>query len=163
MRQITTTLHLTPRQNVELSDATPADVDHRGHAFTLSVVGELDIATVDALTNVAVNALLLPVRALVLDFDGVTFCGAAGITALVKIHRVAAKAGTPFVLTGVRPPVGRVLDLFGLSTMVAFRSSHQASVEPTTSSRINEGHSRPLDLATMATRLAAWSDRGEQG
>jgi anti-sigma B factor antagonist len=162
MRQILTTLHLTPRPNVELSDATPADVHHRGHAFRLSVAGELDIATVDALTNVAVNALLLPVRVLVLDFDGVTFCGAAGITALVKIHGVAAEAGTPFVLTGVRPPVGRVLDLVGLSTMVAFRGTYEASAEPTTSSRIYESRSRPLDLATMATPVMAWPDRVEQ-
>jgi anti-sigma B factor antagonist len=161
MRQITTTLHLTPRRNVGPSDATPADVDHRGHAVRLSVAGELDIATADALTNVAVNALLLPVRVLVLDFDGVTFCGAAGITALVKIHRMAAEADTPLVLTGVRPPVGRVLDLVGLSTIVAFRSTHQSSVEPTTSSRINEGHSGPLELATMAAPVVPCSDRGK--
>jgi anti-anti-sigma factor len=82
------------------------------------VAGELDIATVDQLTQVAIGALRLPVDVLILDFGEVSFCGAAGVGALVKIHRVARQTGISLVLTRVQPRVRHVLDIVGVSVVI---------------------------------------------
>jgi stage II sporulation protein AA (anti-sigma F factor antagonist) len=118
LQQILKNLYLTPNSGTILPDDTSSEADCRGHAVRLSVTGELDIATVDSLNDMAIGALRLPVKVLILDFFGVTFCGAAGIGALVKIQRAAAEAGTRLVLSGVQPPVRRVLELVGLGAMI---------------------------------------------
>jgi len=100
------------------TDTTFSDVNQRGHALRLSVAGALDIATADSLSNVAIRALHLPVRVLVLDIYGVTFCGAAGVSALFEILDAASNTGTRLVLTGVQPPVRSVFDLVGLNRMI---------------------------------------------
>ena len=122
MQRILKSRYPTPRLG-EIPASTTAGADghgaeHRGHAVRLSVAGDLDIATVDSLSSVAIGALRLPARVLVLDLDGVTFCGAAGVSALITIQRAAAAAGARLVLTGVRPPVRRVLDLVGLTALI---------------------------------------------
>jgi anti-anti-sigma factor len=73
---------------------------------------------VDQLTQVAIGALRLPVDVFVLDFDGVSFCGAAGVGALIKIHRVARQSGISLVLTRVQPRVRHVLDIVDVSVVI---------------------------------------------
>jgi anti-sigma B factor antagonist len=157
MQQLLKTLYLTPNSRTSPTDASPCEADHRGHAVRLSVTGELDIATVDSLTNVAIGALRLPVRVLILDLYDVTFCGAAGVTALVKIQRAASEAGTRLVLTDVQPPVRQVLDLVGLTAMIPVLATRKASPANTdrmalartsgTPVRTIAKHSRPLQAA----------------
>jgi anti-anti-sigma regulatory factor len=53
-----------------------------------------------------------------LDLDGVRFCDAAGVTALIKLQRAAVDAEVRLVLTGIRPQVRRVLDLTGTSGLI---------------------------------------------
>jgi anti-anti-sigma regulatory factor len=55
---------------------------------------------------------------LLLDLDGVGFCDAAGVTALIKLHQAATQAEIRLVLTGLRPQVRRVLDLTGTSGLI---------------------------------------------
>jgi anti-anti-sigma factor len=93
-------------------------VDHRDHEVRLAVVGELDLATQELLGRVAADALQPHVRALLLDLDGVGFCDAAGVTALIRLHRAATQAEIRLVLTGLRPQVRRVLDLTGTSGLI---------------------------------------------
>ena len=126
MQQILESLFLTPRSSTQVSDASSGQADHRGHAVRLSVGGELDIATVDSLRHAAIGALQLPVRVLILDLHGVTFCGAAGVNALVEIQRAASEAGTPLVQTGIQPPVAHVLELVGLASMIPFPATGTA-------------------------------------
>jgi anti-sigma B factor antagonist len=127
MQQILKNLYLTPVSTTGFSDAAPFEADHRGHAVRLSVAGELDIATMDSLSNVAIGALRLPVRVLILDLYEVTFCGAAGVNALIKILQAASDAGTRLVLTGLQPPVRQVLDLVGLTAMIPLLATPKAS------------------------------------
>jgi anti-anti-sigma factor len=96
-------------------DDASCRTDHRGHAVRLCVTGDLDLATADSLSRVAIGALGLPGRVLVLDLHGVTFCDAAGVNALLRIHRAGSDTGSRLVLTGIQPAVRHVLDLVGLS------------------------------------------------
>jgi anti-anti-sigma factor len=102
MQQVLKNLYLTPGSTTGPTYAGPFEADHRGHAVRLSVTGELDIATVDSLSDVAIGALRLPVRVLILDLYEVTFCGAAGVNALIKILRAASDARTRLVAAVVR-------------------------------------------------------------
>lgn len=129
MQQILKDLYLTPSSSP--ADAAPWTANHRGHAVRLSVAGALDIATVDSLTRVAVGALKLPVRVLILDIHGVTFCGAAGVTALVQIQQASSRAGSRLVLTGIQPQVKHVLDLVGLSAMIPILATRNAATANT--------------------------------
>jgi anti-sigma B factor antagonist len=159
MQQILQDLYLTPSSSPSPADAASWTANHRGHAVRLSVAGELDIATVDSLTRVAIGALQLPVRVLILDIHGVTFCGAAGVTALVQIQQASSQAGSRLVLTGIQPPVKHVLDLVGLSAMIpilATRNAFPANTDrtvtktqpSTTPADITEPtHARPLQTA----------------
>jgi anti-anti-sigma factor len=157
MQQILKHLHLTS-SSTSPSDTASCNADHRGHAVRLSVAGELDIATVDSLSNAAIGALQLPVGVLVLDIHAVTFCDAAGVNALVKIQRAASEAGTRLVLTGIQPPVSLVLDLVGLSAMIPLLATREASsantdrmslaqTSSTPASTIEPNHSRSLQAA----------------
>jgi anti-sigma B factor antagonist len=131
MQQFLENLYLKPSSNPGRVIAGPYEGDHRGHAVRLSVSGELDIATVDSLSHAAIGALRLPVRILVLDMHGVTFCGATGISTLIKIRQAAAETGTCLVLTGVQPSVARVFELVGFSAMVAPLAGDTASAAET--------------------------------
>jgi anti-anti-sigma factor len=135
MQQILDDLRSTPNTGTAPCEDASCTTDHRGHAVRLSVAGELDLATVDSLTRVAIGALRLPVRVLVLDMHGVTFCDAAGVGALLRIQRSAAEVGTRLVLAGIRPAVRRVLDLVGVHRMIPF---------------LDSGAARPTNAATKA-------------
>jgi anti-anti-sigma factor len=83
--------------------------------FRVSVVGEVDLATVPALRD----RLLTVVHeqapaALVVDLAGVTFLDCAGIGTLVAAHNAAIRAGGQVRVSDPHPTVRRLLDLTGL-------------------------------------------------
>ena len=159
MQQILENLYLGPSSSPSQSRTEHSKADHRGHAIRLSVTGELDIATVDSLSQVAIGALRLPVRVLVLDIHGVTFCGAAGVSTLIKIRQAASETGTRLVLAGIQPQVNRVLDLVGFSAMVqplaggkgsptkADVGASQGERSHAPAGAVQPNHSRPLQAA----------------
>jgi anti-anti-sigma factor len=118
MQQTFNRPHLTPSSGLSRSDGSSFPIDHRNHAVRLSVAGELDIATVDSLTAATSAALRLPLRVLVLDLNGVTFCGVAGAGALVEIYCNAMRNGTRLVLTNIRPHVRQILDIVGVGAVI---------------------------------------------
>jgi anti-sigma B factor antagonist len=159
MQQILENLYLRPSSSPSQVSPEPYDGHRRGHAVRLSVSGELDLATVDSLSHAAIGALRLPVRILVLDIHGVTFCGAAGISTLIKIRQAAAETGTRLVLTGIQPPVASVFDLVGFSAMLPPPAGDAGSAAETevgaalaalslaSAGAVQPDHSRPLQAA----------------
>ncbi|GHE75846.1 hypothetical protein GCM10017786_00910 [Amycolatopsis deserti] len=93
----------------------------------LGIAGEIDVATVPALTAHLRRALRLGREAVVLDLSGVRFFGAAGLTALLEARREGDVRG---VRVGVVPSraVRGVLDLFGLGDVVDACSTVQAAL-----------------------------------
>jgi anti-sigma B factor antagonist len=90
-------------------------LERRDYEARLAVTGELDLGTYTSLITAAAGVLQPPVRALLLDLGGVTFCGAAGVTSLLTIRQLAADAEIRLVLAGVQRPVRHVLDIVGVS------------------------------------------------
>ena len=151
--------HPTPSSGQSRSDGPSIPIDHRNHAVRLSVAGELDIATADSLTAATSAALRLPLRVLVLDLNGVTFCGAAGSGALLDIYRNAMRNGTRLVLTNIQPHVRQILDIAGIGAVIPIVPTRKTTLrrtgsktatpqQPTTPrDGLERNHSQPLPAA----------------
>ena len=118
MQQDTDTLDPTSSRSLSRSSGLTFTIDRRDHEARLAVVGPLDLATEDSMSQAVAAVLRPPVRAVLLDLEGVSFFGAGGVTTLVNINRAAAKAGIRLVLTGIGPTVRRVLDLTGTTDLI---------------------------------------------
>ena len=82
-----------------------------GEHATLTVGGEVDIATVDSFRQALLDAQRS--RRVVVDLSGVTFMDSAGVNALIgAYHRVSAD--DELRLVGLRPNVRRVFEITGL-------------------------------------------------
>jgi anti-sigma B factor antagonist len=80
----------------------------------LTVTGELDMSTADALYQQATGLIDEETRQLVLDLGEVSFCDSLGLAALVRIYHYGNARGCPLRLINVRGHVGLVLQISGL-------------------------------------------------
>lgn len=81
----------------------------------LSVRGDVDLATRDALTDMGISALGEPsVREVVIDLGCVTFLDASGLGSLVTIRNASHKHGKNLVLSAVPARIVRLLELTNL-------------------------------------------------
>ena len=160
MQQTFDSPHPTPGSALNRSSDLSFKIDHRDRSIRLTVAGEIDIATADSLTDVALRALRRPARVLLLDLSGVSFCGAAGIRSLLEIHHAARDARINLVLTCIQPHVRRVLDIVGTSAVIPIADPARPCTRMTagpaqcsnkehqrlTPDRSTHGGSRPFDL-----------------
>lgn len=83
----------------------------------VNVAGELDLATGNALVDRLVAVVTEgPPRDLVLNVGKILFCDSAGISALVRLRKMADEYGWRFALVDPTPSVLRVIELTGLDT-----------------------------------------------
>ncbi len=81
----------------------------------IAVRGELDMATAPLLRQAVVDALACDgVRSLVVDLTETGFCDSSGIAVLDLGYDTAERKGVRFRITGVQPPVRRVLQIVGV-------------------------------------------------
>jgi anti-sigma B factor antagonist len=101
------------------SDLAPfrCDTSFVDEHATLTVRGELDLATAPVLQREAMAALALPLHGLVIDFSGVTFLDSSGIAALIAARRAAIERGVTFALVSVSRSGRLTLELAGLSEL----------------------------------------------
>jgi anti-anti-sigma factor len=103
----------------ELAAAAPAvfTVRYRldGHGTAVvTLAGELDIFTCEPLAACADELSRLRCRGVRFDLAALTFTDTSGAHILAAACRCLRMAGCPVTVTGLRPPVGRVLELLGL-------------------------------------------------
>ena len=85
-----------------------------GHC-TITVAGEVDIATVEELVTAAEDCLSQDPRGLRVDLSQVSFIDSSGLGALVRIRNRARERGIPVELAEVPASVERVLEMTGLA------------------------------------------------
>ncbi|HEY8300336.1 MAG TPA: STAS domain-containing protein [Jatrophihabitans sp.] len=91
------------------------DVTRDGDTTVLALAGELDIATVAELRELAYAELdRADCRALVLDLAELTFLDSTGIGCWVQVRTHAASADKQVVIRSVPVGVRRVLEISGL-------------------------------------------------
>ncbi|WP_328473104.1 STAS domain-containing protein [Actinoplanes sp. NBC_00393] len=86
-----------------------------GSVARLTAAGEIDMATVGALTKPLQEAILDPsISAIEIDFGDVTFCDSSGVAALDESYADAREHGITLRVINLRPIVSRVLEITGL-------------------------------------------------
>jgi anti-anti-sigma factor len=81
----------------------------------LSVSGEIDMETVDALRDALMATITAgEAAAVVVDFAEVSFCDSSGVHALDAAYGAATERGIAFEVINLQPPVRRVLELVGI-------------------------------------------------
>jgi anti-sigma B factor antagonist len=85
---------------------------------SLSVAGELDIATVDQLSDAVTAFLRTGPGALVLDLTGLTFIDAAGLGRIVRINNAQHASGQTMRVVGSSPKITWVFTLGGLGHLL---------------------------------------------
>lgn len=77
----------------------------------VSMRGELDIATVDHLSDYVRDIVKKGLSRLVLSLSGLTFCDCSGLTALEDLTAEANAAGCRLILAAPQPSVAKLLHL----------------------------------------------------
>jgi anti-anti-sigma factor len=101
-----------------IPDALQVEVREAGAEVRVRPVGELDLASVDALRAPLEEAHATG-RPIVLELDGLSFLDSAGVGLIVRTWEAARRSGTPFRCTPGRPAVRRTLQVAGLDTLLA--------------------------------------------
>jgi len=99
-------------------DGLVLDVVGAAPSVRLRVVGELDCRTAPRLVRCVYGLLDSGHRQVDLDLSGVTFVGAAGLTAFREAAFRAGQVGGRARLTAVPPQVRRILAITALDTVV---------------------------------------------
>lgn len=108
------------------------DLSRNPAGVTVTVAGDLDLATARSLTDAVRDALDEPIDAplagpgsaqltLDLDLNGIAFCDSVGIGALVQARHACAERGWALRLVRLQPGVRRVLEFAGLSEYLDVR------------------------------------------
>jgi len=94
-------------------DDLTLQVGERGFRTVLALTGEIDIGNSDVLARRLTADIdrTGPGREVVVDLSSVRFCAAAGITALLDVHRHCRDRRTPLVFTGAAGQVLQVIRL----------------------------------------------------
>src|SRR6476659_9056305 len=86
-------------------------VDSDADAHTVTLSGELDIATADQLTQALESVQPVAGSRLVIDLTAVSFMDSTGLRVLIAANRNATAAGYTLVIVTGESPAKRVLEL----------------------------------------------------
>jgi anti-anti-sigma factor len=101
-----------------------------GQRATVSVHGDLDVATAAQLWSVLQEHLSAGRRFLRVDLSAVTFVDTAAVSAIVEVHHEALYRRGTVILEGVTPPVARVLALTGVADTLFIAGPRAGSEAP---------------------------------
>lgn len=91
---------------------------HDNGRAVLSIVGELDLATVPTLREAGITALSEPgCRALLLDLTGLTFLDSTGLGCWIELRNRAEENGQDFALDAIPPSARRTVTIAGLAPL----------------------------------------------
>ena len=103
---------------------------HRlGGTRVLAVAGELDLGTVPAVRIRLGEVFARGTTAVVADFDGVTFCSAAGLHLIDELRRRSAACPASFGVVAGKPVTG-LFELLELPTGVRVYPTLTAALAP---------------------------------
>lgn len=101
-------------------DLSQVAIRHERTGTTLSVhlIGELDAANVETLSDRVLPLLDRADRTMVLDLSGVTFCGSAGLSLFIRLHNAACAQGGDLVICSPTDAVLRTIRLCRLDDVL---------------------------------------------
>lgn len=122
-------------------------------AAVVALPAEMDVSNEDQVRRVLGDALRGGARIIVADASGTSFCGCAGVTALIHAHLRAAAAGAQ-LRVAAGPPVRRILELTRADRILASYPTLAAALrEPDEPGRPAAAH--PATAAGLLARMAS--------
>jgi anti-anti-sigma factor len=124
---------------------------HRAPRYTMiTLPAEIDIANAGQVCEELLRALSSDPAVLVVDMTGTSFCGAAGIDALMRVRGGAFAAGIVLRVAVSAPMVRQVLEMTGVDQLIGVYPGLDAALTglpvPEGSSDAGAGRDRlPLD------------------
>lgn len=104
-------------------------VHHESNETIVALTGEIDIHTVEQLTDTVDDALTNAPARLVFDMNGVTFCDSQGLGTLVVLRRAATRSRSVLVLANLTGFLTRLLHVTGMDEQFVIRDNHAASLD----------------------------------
>jgi anti-anti-sigma factor len=93
------------------------DITPGGATVVITVTGEVDMGTSPQLLEAIQRQTAAPPE-VVLDLAGVSFLDSAGLAVLIRGHHHMTARGGRLVLRNVSRPVGRTMDIAGLTKLL---------------------------------------------
>src|ERR1700747_379998 len=95
--------------------------DVHGHAHTLSLVGDLDLATAPTLRAAIIRLCDAGAREIVLDLHQLTSIDASGLRLVMTAGQACERYGCDFALARAQTPAQKLFDLSGAIGQLSFR------------------------------------------
>jgi anti-anti-sigma factor len=108
-------------------------VEQRPPATVVHITGSVDGLTADALLDALQAQVAEGNTRLVADLSGVEYTSSAGLRAMLATVKQARQRGGDFRLAAVHPPVRRVLEMSGFTSILKLYGEVDAAVESFTS------------------------------
>lgn len=96
----------------------------------LALSGELDHDTADALRDALDVALATAPARVLVDFADVRFCDSSGLNVLLRGRLAALEVGSAIELSALRPPVARMFELTGASSVFPTHATLDEALAP---------------------------------
>jgi anti-sigma B factor antagonist len=98
----------------------------QGERHTLSISGELDVASAPMLEDTLAEACSAGAKELVLDLGGVEFMDSMGLKAILRGKALCEAHGAAYRLTPAQRPVQRVFEATGVRRRLSFQKAQKA-------------------------------------
>jgi anti-sigma B factor antagonist len=102
----------------DLGDVFSITTRRDGGQVVVSLVGELDLHTADALTAAVSGLLEQEVTRVEVDAGGLSFADSAGLRAVLIARAAAEDAGATFGVTDASGTVERLIEITGLAELL---------------------------------------------
>src|SRR3954447_9002476 len=125
----------SPEPSVDSRGITPPPVFHveevaaADGTVVLRVVGELDLAASGGFRERVESALAAGARDLVIDMEETSFIDSSMLKELLRATAAGSDAGGRLVVSGVAPPVRRLLELTRACELLALAPTRDAALE----------------------------------
>jgi anti-sigma B factor antagonist len=98
------------------------------HICTMSVVGEVDVATAPTMTEIGTLRLhQSSANRLVIDLAECTFLDSTGIGAIIQLRNTAKGLSKDVVLSNVPARIGKILAITGLDTVLTVAEPYESA------------------------------------
>ncbi|MBD0693952.1 STAS domain-containing protein [Streptomyces sp. CBMA123] len=111
-----------PREGERHSGGLYVAVDDRASERIVTMAGELDRDSADALRTVLARPLHDGIRRIVVDLAELRFCDSTGLNILLQARLDAEAAGRTLDVVRPRPIVARLFEVTGTDTVLRIRS-----------------------------------------
>jgi anti-sigma B factor antagonist len=103
---------------VEPVQELTVSIRREARGAVIEVEGELDLHESRRLSAAVAELLSEPVELVELDATALTFIDSAGVRAILLARSGAAERGIRFLISGVSPPIRRVMEIAGAEDLL---------------------------------------------